>query len=86
MIDNLWETMEWKEKSKKVRASQSKMPWNHTSGSRSFLACSSIIRAQNDGHAQPFPDFYRDTHYMHWKKKWINEEAQKTHVHMPKRN
>ncbi|XXG42238.1 hypothetical protein AAC387_Pa01g2562 [Persea americana] len=50
MIDNLWETMEWK-KSKKARVSRSKMPWNHTSGSRSFLARSSIIRAQNDGHA-----------------------------------
>ncbi|XXG59464.1 hypothetical protein AAC387_Pa04g1545 [Persea americana] len=43
MIDNLWETMEWKEKSKKARVSRSKMPWNHTSGSRSFLARSSMI-------------------------------------------
>ncbi|RWR79929.1 DL-glycerol-3-phosphatase 2 [Cinnamomum micranthum f. kanehirae] len=67
------------EKSKKARVSRSKMPWNHTSGSRSFLAHSSIIRAQNAGHAQPFPDFYHGTHYMHRKNKWINEEAQETH-------
>ena len=39
--------------------------------------------AQNDGQAQAFPDFYHDTHYMHGQKKWINEEAQKTHVLMP---
>ncbi|KAJ8629701.1 hypothetical protein MRB53_023024 [Persea americana] len=46
MIDNLWETVEWKEKSKKARVSRSKMPWNHTSGSKSFLARSSIIVAE----------------------------------------
>ncbi|XXG72453.1 hypothetical protein AAC387_Pa07g1546 [Persea americana] len=43
MIDNLWETMEWKEKSKKARVSRSKMPWNHMSGSKLFLAHSSKI-------------------------------------------
>ncbi|KAJ8621784.1 hypothetical protein MRB53_030313 [Persea americana] len=41
--------MEWKEKSKNVRVSQSKMPWNHTSGSRSFLARSSIIQVAEFG-------------------------------------
>ncbi|XXG76512.1 hypothetical protein AAC387_Pa08g0849 [Persea americana] len=79
MIDNLWETVEWTEKSKKARVSRSKMLWNHMSSSRSFLARSSVIRAQNAGHEQPFLDFYHDTQYMHGKKKWINEEAQKTH-------
>ncbi|KAJ8635851.1 hypothetical protein MRB53_010118 [Persea americana] len=38
MIGNLWETVEWKEKSRKARESRLKMSWNHTSGSRSFLA------------------------------------------------
>ncbi|KAJ8650075.1 hypothetical protein MRB53_003098 [Persea americana] len=34
------------EKSKKARVSRSRMPWNHTSGSRSFLARSSMIVAE----------------------------------------
>ncbi|KAJ8637481.1 hypothetical protein MRB53_011748 [Persea americana] len=34
------------EKPKKARVSRSKMPWNHTSGSRSFLARSSMIVAE----------------------------------------
>ncbi|KAJ8634287.1 hypothetical protein MRB53_027623 [Persea americana] len=37
------------EKSKKARVSRSKMPWNHTSGSRSFLARSSMIGSSLPG-------------------------------------
>ncbi|KAJ8620151.1 hypothetical protein MRB53_028680 [Persea americana] len=37
------------EKSKKARVSRSKMPWNHTSGSRSFLARSSMIQIADFG-------------------------------------
>ncbi|XXG53457.1 hypothetical protein AAC387_Pa03g1542 [Persea americana] len=49
MIGNLWETVEWKEKSRKARESRLKMSWNHTSGSRSFLARNSMIISAGSG-------------------------------------
>ncbi|CAL5431124.1 unnamed protein product [Camellia sinensis] len=43
MIDNLWETDDWKEKSKNGMKARGCVKYNHTSGSRSFAPRASIL-------------------------------------------
>ncbi|KAI8532443.1 hypothetical protein RHMOL_Rhmol11G0214800 [Rhododendron molle] len=43
MIDNVWETKDWKTKSDRGKHARSKVKFNHTSGSRSFISRASMI-------------------------------------------
>ncbi|ONK59847.1 uncharacterized protein A4U43_C08F11570 [Asparagus officinalis] len=65
-------------KSYKVKVSQSKLPYNHISGSRSFVVAMSLMKSRHDGKA-PFPEFYKETHYQKKRKVWVNEKAQDTY-------
>eukprot|EP00268_Persea_americana_P010773 TRINITY_DN14401_c0_g1_i3.p1 TRINITY_DN14401_c0_g1~~TRINITY_DN14401_c0_g1_i3.p1 ORF type:complete len:155 (-),score=16.96 TRINITY_DN14401_c0_g1_i3:217-681(-) len=43
MISQCWESPAWKAKSKKAQESRAKLPYNHTSGSRSFASRMSLM-------------------------------------------
>ncbi|XXG86003.1 hypothetical protein AAC387_Pa11g0996 [Persea americana] len=45
MVSQCWESPTWKAKSKKAQESRAKLPYNHTSGSRSFASRMSLMEA-----------------------------------------
>ncbi|CAL5413816.1 unnamed protein product [Camellia sinensis] len=54
------------------KLNRSKLPYNHTSGSRSFPAEMSIMVKENGGLLPDICDFYKDTHQHKKTKEWIN--------------
>ncbi|XXG86002.1 hypothetical protein AAC387_Pa11g0996 [Persea americana] len=79
MVSQCWESPTWKAKSKKAQESRAKLPYNHTSGSRSFASRMSLMRAQNAGQAPPITQFFHDTHYRQTSNEWVNEVARQRH-------
>ncbi|RWR80301.1 hypothetical protein CKAN_00893400 [Cinnamomum micranthum f. kanehirae] len=79
MVSQCWESPAWKAKSKKAKESRAKLPYNHTSGSRSFASRMSLMMAQNAGQAPPITKFFHDTHYRQNSNELVNEVAQQRH-------
>ncbi|XXG52988.1 hypothetical protein AAC387_Pa03g1171 [Persea americana] len=73
------ESKENQAKSKKVQESRAKLPYNHTSGSRSFASRMSLMTTQNAGQAPSITQFFHDAHYRQKSNEWVNEVAQQRH-------
>ncbi|CAL5348458.1 unnamed protein product [Camellia sinensis] len=54
------------------KLNRSKLPYNHSSGSRSFPAAMSIEVKENGGFLPDICDFYKDTHQHKKTKEWID--------------
>ncbi|XXG77490.1 hypothetical protein AAC387_Pa08g1636 [Persea americana] len=76
MVSQCWKSPAWKANSKKVQESQAKLPYNHTSGSRSFALKMSLMTAQNASQAPPITQFFHDTRYRQKSNEWVKEVAQ----------
>ncbi|KAG5548776.1 hypothetical protein RHGRI_014206 [Rhododendron griersonianum] len=80
MIENVWETKDWKTKSKRGRHARSCLKFNHTSGSLSFAARAAKFIKENHK-KQPFAEHFKETHIRHrlGKDVWINDTAKEAH-------
>ncbi|CAL5411053.1 unnamed protein product [Camellia sinensis] len=80
MIDNLWETDDWKVKSENAMKARGCVKYNHTSGSRSFASRASIIV---QGSKPTITKLFEDTHKRHRHGGvWINNTAEEHHATM----
>ncbi|CAL5416244.1 unnamed protein product [Camellia sinensis] len=80
MIDNLWETDDWKVKSENMMKARGCVKYNHTSGSRSFASRASIIV---QGSKPTITKLFEDTHKRHRHGGvWINNTAEEHHATM----
>ncbi|CAL5441710.1 unnamed protein product [Camellia sinensis] len=80
MIDNLWETDDWKVKSENEMKARGCVKYNHTSGSRSFASRASIIV---QGSKPTITKLFEDTHRRHRHGGvWINNTAEEHHATM----
>ncbi|KAH7863368.1 hypothetical protein Vadar_016637 [Vaccinium darrowii] len=85
MIDNVWETEEWKAKSDRGKYARSKVKFNHTSGSRSFASRASMILKKN-GKKQNIAEKFEMTHKRHRHGgEWINDKAKERHAQLEAR-
>ncbi|XXG47541.1 hypothetical protein AAC387_Pa02g2171 [Persea americana] len=82
LIENKWETPEWKRKSQRNSESRSKVKTLHTAGSRSFAAQFSIMQADEQQATPSQADLYRQQHYSKKKDRWITDHAEETHRRM----
>ncbi|XXG62964.1 hypothetical protein AAC387_Pa05g1247 [Persea americana] len=82
LIENKWETPEWKRKSQRNSESRSKVKTLHTAGSRSFAAQFSIMQADEQQATPSQADLYRQQHYSKKKGRWITDHAEETHRRM----
>ncbi|KAG5536858.1 hypothetical protein RHGRI_010702 [Rhododendron griersonianum] len=80
MIENVWETKDWKTKSERGRHALSCLKFNHTSGSLSFAAQAAKFIKENHK-KQPFAEHFKETHIRHrlGKDVWINNKAKEAH-------
>ncbi|KAH7833244.1 hypothetical protein Vadar_004430 [Vaccinium darrowii] len=82
MIDNVWETEEWKAKSDRGKYARSKVKFNHTSGSRSFASRASMI-LKKKGKKQNIAEKFEMTHKRHRHGgEWINDKAKERHAQL----
>ncbi|CAL5428747.1 unnamed protein product [Camellia sinensis] len=80
MIDNLWETDDWKVKSENAMKARGCVKYNHTSGSRSFASRASIIV---QGSKPTITKLFEDTHRRHQHGGvWIDNTAEEHHATM----
>ncbi|XP_028097323.1 uncharacterized protein LOC114297148 [Camellia sinensis] len=80
MIDNLWETDDWKVKSENAMKARGCVKYNHTSGLRSFASRASIIV---QGSKPTITKLFEDTHKRHRHGGvWINNTAEEHHATM----
>ncbi|KAI8557079.1 hypothetical protein RHMOL_Rhmol05G0306600 [Rhododendron molle] len=80
MIENVWETKDWKMKSDRGVHARSCLKFNHTSGSLSFAARAAKFIKENHK-KQPFAEHFKETHIRHrlGKDVWINDKAKEAH-------
>ncbi|KAF7129733.1 hypothetical protein RHSIM_Rhsim10G0126600 [Rhododendron simsii] len=80
MIENVWETEDWKTKSDRGAHARSGLKFNHTSGSQSFAARAAKFIKENNK-KQPFAEHFKETHIRHRQGKdvWINDKAKEAH-------
>ncbi|CAL5383747.1 unnamed protein product [Camellia sinensis] len=80
MINNLWETDDWKEKSENAMKASGCVKYNHTSGLRSFALRASILV---QGSKPTITKLFEDTHKRHRHGGvWINNTAEEHHATM----
>ncbi|KAG5565486.1 hypothetical protein RHGRI_001394 [Rhododendron griersonianum] len=80
MIDNVWETNDWKTKSDRGKHARSKVKFNHTSGSRSFISRASMI-LKGKHKKQNIAEKFEMTHRRHQHGgEWINDKAREHHA------
>ncbi|KAH7836403.1 hypothetical protein Vadar_000817 [Vaccinium darrowii] len=82
MIDNVWETRAWGTKSKRGKKARKGLKYNHTSGSKSFVARASMHVRDKNKSKQSFLEWFKETHIRHRQgdEVWINDKAKKHHV------
>ncbi|XP_058194390.1 uncharacterized protein LOC131311085 isoform X1 [Rhododendron vialii] len=80
MIENVWETKDWKTKSDRGKHARSKVKFNHTSGSRSFISRASMILKEKRK-KQNIAEKFEMTHRRHRHGgEWINDKAREHHA------
>ncbi|CAL5436365.1 unnamed protein product [Camellia sinensis] len=72
LIDEVWLDPANKRRYDAGKNNRSKLPYNHTSGSRSLLAAMSITVKENGGLFLDLYNFYKDTHQNKKTKQWID--------------
>ncbi|CAL5373103.1 unnamed protein product [Camellia sinensis] len=72
LIDEVWLDPANKRRYDAGKNNRSKLPYNHTSGSRSFPAAMSIAVKENGGLLPDLCNFYKDTHQHKKTKQWID--------------
>ncbi|CAL5326949.1 unnamed protein product [Camellia sinensis] len=72
LIDQVWLDPKNKRRYDAGKLNRSKLPYNHSSGSRSFPAAMSIAVKENGGLLPDICNFYKDTHQNKKTKEWID--------------
>ncbi|CAL5405705.1 unnamed protein product [Camellia sinensis] len=72
LIDEVWLDPANKRRYDTGKKNRSKLPYNHTSGSRSFPAAMSIAVKENGGVLPDLCNFYKHTHQHKRTKQWID--------------
>ncbi|KAL7233054.1 hypothetical protein ACSBR1_016821 [Camellia fascicularis] len=82
LIDEVWLDPANKRRYDAGKNNRSKLPYNHTSGSRSFPAAMSIAVKKNGGLLPDLCNFYKDTHQNKRTKQWIDPICGDLHEQM----
>ncbi|CAL5342100.1 unnamed protein product [Camellia sinensis] len=80
LIDVAWQDASHQKWSKAGKSNRSKLPYNHTNGSRSFLIAMAAMVAK-DGELD-FPKFYEDSHTSKKTNDWIHPKCRELHQEM----
>ncbi|KAL7172480.1 hypothetical protein ACSBR2_032049 [Camellia fascicularis] len=73
MIDMAWKDVSHLKRSKAGKANRSLLPYNHTSGSRSFPIAMSLMVDEN--RELDFPKFYSKSHKLKKTNEWIDPKC-----------
>ncbi|GMP69088.1 hypothetical protein CsSME_00028482 [Camellia sinensis var. sinensis] len=82
LIDEVWLDPTNKRRYDAGKKNRSKLPYNHTSGSRSFPAAMSIAVKENGGVLPDLCNFYKHTHQHKRTKQWIDPICGDLHEQM----
>ncbi|KAL7191590.1 hypothetical protein ACSBR2_023628 [Camellia fascicularis] len=82
LIDEVWLDPANKRRYDAGKNNRSKLPYNHTSGSRSFSTAMSIAVKENGGLLPDLCNFYKDTHQNKRTKQWIDPICGDLHEQM----